>query len=182
AGLRNAGAVWEPWGATFSSAVLVIAFDWPAADRLDIAESDLKLFQFIDGGWRDLGAAINRGRRIITARGLTSISQLAVAEDAASPPAPAPEFIRGDPDGNGTIQLTDGIFLLNFLFLGGDSPGCFDSADADDNGTIQMTDGIYLLNYLFLGGSPPPAPFDGCGPDPIDPADKLACESSGSCP
>ena len=181
-GLRNAVAVWEPRGATFSSADLEIAFDWPAADRLDVAESDLKLFQFIDGGWRNLGAAINRGRRIITARGLTSISQLAVAEDAASPPAPAPEFIRGDPDGNGTIQLTDGIFLLNFLFLGGDSPGCFDSADADDNGTIQMTDGIYLLNYLFLGGSPPPAPFDGCGPDPIDPADKLACESSGSCP
>ena len=105
-----------------------------------------------------------------------------MAEGAAPPPAPEPEFIRGDPDGNGTVQLTDGIFLLNFLFLGGDSPGCFDSADADNNGTIQMTDGIYLLNYLFLGGSPPPAPFDGCGPDPTDPADKLACESSGSCP
>ena len=30
------------------------------------------------------------------------------------------------------MQLTDGIFILNFLFLGGDSPGCFEAADADD--------------------------------------------------
>ena len=95
---------------------------------------------------------------------------------------PLPVFLRGDPDGNGAVQLTDGIFLLNFLFLGGDSPGCFDAADADNNGTIQMTDGIYLLNYLFLGGAPPPEPFEGCGPDPAEPADKLGCESFSSCP
>jgi len=150
--------------------------------RLGVAEPDLKLFQFIDGGWVDLGAAVNRGRDIITARGITSLSQFAVAEGAVAPLPPLPVFLRGDPDGNGTVQLTDGIFLLNFLFLGGDSPGCFDAADADNNGTIQMTDGIYLLNYLFLGGAPPPEPFEGCGPDPAEPADKLGCESFSSCP
>ena len=33
-----------------------------------------------------------------------------------------PLFHRGDPDDNGAIQLTDGIFILNFLFLGGTPP------------------------------------------------------------
>jgi len=78
-------------------------------------------------------------------------------------PCRAPAFIRGDPDGNGAVQLTDGIFILNFLFLGGDSPGCFEAADADDNGSIQMTDGIYILNFLFLGGAAMPAPHPDCG-------------------
>ena len=181
-GLSNAVGVWNLSGATFTSADLEIRFDAQAASRLRVAEPDLKLFQFIDARWVDLGAVVNRGRDIITARGITSLSQFAVAEGAVAPLPPLPVFLRGDPDGNGAVQLTDGIFLLNFLFLGGDSPGCFDAADADNNGTIQMTDGIYLLNYLFLGGSPPPAPFDGCGPDPAEPPDNLGCESFDACP
>jgi len=85
-------------------------------------------------------------------------------------------FIRGDPDGNGAVQLTDGIFILNFLFLGGDSPGCFEAADADDNGAIQMTDGIYILNFLFLGGAEMPAPHPGCGTSGED--EEPGCEES----
>ena len=85
-----------------------------------------------DGGWVDLGAAVNRGRDIITARGITSLSQFAVAEGAVAPLPPLPVFLRGDPDGNGTVQLTDGIFLLNFLFLGGDSiPAPFPECGGD---------------------------------------------------
>jgi len=91
-----------------------------------------------------------------------------------------PEFIRGDPDGNGAVQLTDGIFILNFLFLGGEAPGCYDSADADDNGAVQMTDGIYILNFLFLGGATMPAPYPSCGTDERD--GTPGCESStGTC-
>ena len=38
----------------------------------------------------------------------------------------------------------------------------------------RSTDGIYLLNYLLLVGAPPPEPFEGCGPDPAEPADAVA--------
>ena len=86
------------------------------------------------------------------------------------------EFVRGDPDENGAVQLTDGIFILNFLFLGGDSPGCFDAADADNNGAVQMTDGIYILNFLFLGGAAMPAPYPECGIDEGAGRDLLDCE------
>ena len=87
-------------------------------------------------------------------------------------------FIRGDPDGNGAVQLTDGIFILNFLFLGGDSPGCFEAADADDNGSVQMTDGIYILNFLFLGGAAMPAPHPDCGTSGEDA--EPGCEASSA--
>ena len=92
-----------------------------------------------------------------------------------------PQFRRGDGDDNGSIQLTDGIFILNFLFLGGSDPICFDAADADDNGAIQLTDGIFILNFLFLGGDAPPAPGLDCGEDTDDPDDALGCETFDSC-
>ena len=98
------------------------------------------------------------------------------------PVGPAsPQFRRGDADDNGSLQLTDGIFILNFLFLGGSDPVCGDAADADNNGAIQLTDGIFILNFLFLGGQAPVQPGLECGEDTAQPDDALGCETFNSC-
>ena len=89
-------------------------------------------------------------------------------------------FLRGDADGTGVTNITDGIYVLNFLFLGGDDPPCADAADADDSGVINITDGIYILNFLFLGGDDPPPPLRTCGVDPTD--DAVGCAQSPVCP
>ena len=92
-----------------------------------------------------------------------------------------PRFGRGDSDANGgPPNITDGIFVLNFLFLGGPTPVCMDAADADDNGNVNITDGIFILNFLFLGGPAPPAPAaPTCGEDTT--ASALTCESFPPC-
>jgi len=90
-----------------------------------------------------------------------------------------PVFQRGNADGTGSTELTDGVFVLNFLFLGGTSPPCDDAADVDDNGVLELTDGVFLLNFLFLGGSSPPAPTGGCDADPTP--DDLACAAFPAC-
>ena len=78
-------------------------------------------------------------------------------------------FRRGDPTGNGQTDITDGVFILNYLFLGSRAPECLDAADSDDSGTVDLSDAIRILNYLFLGGGAPPAPGPGaCGPDPVE--------------
>ena len=117
-----------------------------------------------------------------------AIDDIAVTANGADGPGPQPgaqEFIRGDADDNGSLQLTDGIYILNFLFLGGAAPSCAESADADNNGAVQLTDGIYILNFLFLGGAdtPPPGGF-ACGPDPDEEGSPLdsGCENYSSCP
>ena len=98
-------------------------------------------------------------------------------------PEPAvPQFVRGDSDDNGLLNLTDAFFILNFLFLGGPSPSCFEACDVDNNGILQLTDGIFMLNFLFLGGEAIPAPRDRCGPDPASPPDNFDCESFNGCP
>ncbi|MGQ9591173.1 MAG: hypothetical protein ACUVYA_12885 [Planctomycetota bacterium] len=93
----------------------------------------------------------------------------------AANPACAKRFERGDADSSGSFNITDGIFILNYLFLGGPTPGCLDAADTNDDGGVNITDGIYILNFLFLGGSAPPPPHEACGTDPTE--DSTGCET-----
>ncbi|MGQ9590331.1 MAG: thrombospondin type 3 repeat-containing protein [Planctomycetota bacterium] len=93
-------------------------------------------------------------------------------------PPVRPLFRRGDADANGGLNITDGIFVLNYLFLGGPEPPCAEASDANNDAGVNITDGIYILNFLFLGGPAPPAPGpDDCGPDPDAPgsAGDLGC-------
>lgn len=85
----------------------------------------------------------------------------------------APVFIRGDCNSDGSLNLPDGIFLLNYLFAFGTPPTCFSGCDLDDNGSLQLPDAVVLLNYLFASGAAPAAPFPAAGPDPTP--DSLVC-------
>jgi hypothetical protein len=66
------------------------------------------------------------------------------------------------------VDLTDGIYILNWLFSGGPAPPVKDAADTNDDGVINITDSDYLLDALFNGGPPPPYPYvqDGENLDP----------------
>lgn len=81
-------------------------------------------------------------------------------------------FRRGDCDGSAELDLTDAVYLLGNLFLGGAPPGCPDACDSDDSGELDLTDAVNLLGHLFLGGPAPPPPFPGPGEDPT--GDQLA--------
>lgn len=75
---------------------------------------------------------------------------------AAIPPFP----LRGDTNTSGTRDLSDAIYLLNYLFSGGPAPECGPAANINGQGAKpDLSDAIFLLNYLFSGGTPPPA-FD----------------------
>jgi hypothetical protein len=64
-------------------------------------------------------------------------------------------YIRGDCNGDGTIDVGDIVFLVNYLFLGAYGPDPLDAGDADCNGEVDVGDIIYLVNYILLGGMPP---------------------------
>ena len=102
-----------------------------------------------------------------------------VAKLAGAIVNPVPAFRRADADASGSLNITDGIFVLNFLFLGGTTPTCRDAADADDSGSLNITDGIFVLNFLFLGGTSPPPPHGACGRDPTE--DGTTCEAFAPC-
>jgi hypothetical protein len=88
------------------------------------------------------------------------------------------QFVRGDTDASGRLEITDAINNLNFQFAGA-SVTCRLALDTDDNGVIDLTDAVYALNFQFLGGSAIPPP-NVCGRDPT--ADALDCDSFRVCP
>lgn len=82
-------------------------------------------------------------------------------------------FVRGDATQDGLLDITDAIFNLSYLFLGGEAPACEDAADADDTGRIELTDAVRILGYLFLGGPAPSPPHPDRDVDPTP--DDLHC-------
>jgi hypothetical protein len=90
-----------------------------------------------------------------------------------------PKFRRGDANDDGTEDLSDGVFVLSWLFLGETAPTCQDAADANDDGSIDLSDAVSILGWLFLSGDQPPAPGPkDCGPD-ITPSPQITtpCDS-----
>jgi hypothetical protein len=89
-------------------------------------------------------------------------------------------FIRGDPNGDGGIDVSDAVFVLVHLFGGGAAPACPKAADMNDDGEVDISDPITGLEYLFLGMSPIPAPSPTCGFDGTE--DGLDCPAHPACP
>ncbi len=82
-------------------------------------------------------------------------------------------FIRGDVSGEGSLDLSDAIQLLGYLFQGNPWPTCFDALDVNDSGSIDIGDALRLLRYTFGIDSPPEPPFPDPGFDPTP--DTLLC-------
>jgi len=89
------------------------------------------------------------------------------------------DFVRGDANGEGRVDVADLISVLAYVFADGSEPPCRDAADANDDGTIDIADPILLLGHFFDGGAPLPAPSAACGPDPTD--DALGCREYPPC-
>ncbi len=90
------------------------------------------------------------------------------------------DFLRGDGNGDGRIDISDPVFILNYLFTGGSRPPCQGGADANDGDELDIADPIYLLGYLFFASPPPQEPFPVCGMDPTP--GRLSCETYAKCP
>ncbi|MCH2367737.1 MAG: hypothetical protein MK554_11060, partial [Planctomycetes bacterium] len=82
-------------------------------------------------------------------------------------------FLRGDLDGNGTIDVLDARSIFTLVETGGRIE-CMESADVDGNGIIDREDGVRLMNFIMSGQNPPIAPWPDCGPKP-QPGGSLGC-------
>jgi len=63
--------------------------------------------------------------------------------------------IRGDWNYDGQLNIADLTYKVDYLFLGGPPPPCFEEADEDCSGALNIADLTYEVDYLFRGGPPP---------------------------
>ncbi len=69
------------------------------------------------------------------------------------------QYSPGDADGNSTINISDAVYLISYIFLGGTAPDPLLNGDADCTEIISISDAVYLISYIFAGG---PAPGAAC--------------------
>ncbi len=64
----------------------------------------------------------------------------------------------GDVNNNGSVNLLDVTFLINFLYKSGAQPPCRQQADVNGNGVVNLLDITYLINFLYKSGPAPKCP------------------------
>jgi len=66
----------------------------------------------------------------------------------------------GDANNDAVVNVGDAVYVINYVFKGGNAPPCLPQADANGDGVVNVGDAVYVINYVFKGGN---API--CGPE-----------------
>jgi hypothetical protein len=74
------------------------------------------------------------------------------------------DFVRGDANDDGEIDIADAVSIVLHLF-GPLEVRSADALDFDDSGVLELTDCVLALEFLFRGGEAPPCPYPWRGID-----------------
>lgn len=83
-------------------------------------------------------------------------------------------FLRGDSNDDGSVDISDAVAVLGYLFQGGNAPYCADAADANDDGQVDIGDPILILRSLFQRSARIRPPYPRAGHDRTP--DELDCD------
>ena len=65
--------------------------------------------------------------------------------------------IRGnvDNDPGNNIDISDLVYLVDYMFCQGPESPCPEEADIDGSGVLDISDLVRLVDYMFNSGLPP---------------------------
>jgi hypothetical protein len=72
--------------------------------------------------------------------------------------AGAPTYLPGDANADGTINVGDCAYTINFIFRDGPSPIPYMAGDCNCDLTVNVGDVVYTINYIFKEGPAPGCP------------------------
>jgi hypothetical protein len=65
----------------------------------------------------------------------------------------------GNANSDASINISDVVYLINYIFGGGPQPNPKCNGNANGDAAVNISDVVYLINYIFGGG---PAPVSPC--------------------
>ncbi len=64
-------------------------------------------------------------------------------------------YLTGDVTGEGVVNITDVIFLINYLYKNGKAPSPLFLGDVNCDNEVNISDIVYLINYIYQNGTVP---------------------------
>ncbi len=64
-------------------------------------------------------------------------------------------YINGDANRDESVNIEDAVFLIRYIFRGGEAPNPESAGDANCDGAVNIEDAVHLINYIFRGGPAP---------------------------
>jgi hypothetical protein len=68
-------------------------------------------------------------------------------------------IVCGDINGSGDVDISDAVYIVRYIFGGGQPPFGGQVGDLNCDGSCDISDAVYLMQYIFAGG---PVPCAGC--------------------
>lgn len=65
------------------------------------------------------------------------------------------QYLCGDADAGGGIDIDDAVYLIYYIFVSGSPPDPLEAGDSDCSGGIDIDDVVYLIAYIFSSGPEP---------------------------
>jgi Peptidase family M1 domain/Peptidase M1 N-terminal domain/Dockerin type I domain len=66
-----------------------------------------------------------------------------------------PEYICGDANSDESVNVSDAVWIVNYVFIGGDPPDPMEAGEANCDGNVNISDAVWIINYVFLDGNDP---------------------------
>ena len=153
--------------------VVVRGARFGAESRVFVGDEELSSVLVVDSGnivaqMPDCG---NPGFRDVRVETLSGVGVLPNGFRCSS------DFLRGECNGDGEIDLSDAVLQLFVLFAGATPPECLDACDLNDDGSFDVSDVVHEVEFLFRAGAAPALPFPTADVDPT--ADDLNCILGG---
>jgi Dockerin type I domain len=64
-------------------------------------------------------------------------------------------FICGDANFDATVNVSDAVWIINYVFVGGDPPIPYEAGECNCDGSVNVSDAVWIINYVFVGGNEP---------------------------
>jgi hypothetical protein len=65
------------------------------------------------------------------------------------------EYNCGDCNDDGVVNVSDAVYIINYVFVGGDPPYPLYTGDVNCDAFVNISDAVWIINYVFVGGNAP---------------------------
>ncbi len=65
------------------------------------------------------------------------------------------DYICGDSNNDDDVNVSDAVWIINYVFTSGSAPDPLESGDANCDGDVNVSDAVWIINYVFVSGDSP---------------------------